>query len=99
MHSSSKRFNCHGILVLFDLYWSLFIDKSKCDATFDDDHCCTADKPCGVGEGDCDSDDQCSGDLKCGTDNCGTGFVDVAMDCCQAEPGNINKLDFLTKIS
>ena len=79
------------------VYWFLFIDKSKCDATFDDDHCCTADKPCGVGEGDCDSDDQCSGDLKCGTDNCGTGFGDL-WDCCQAEQGNINKLDLLRSI-
>ena len=27
---------------------------------------------CGEGEGDCDADDQCSGQLECGTNNCAT---------------------------
>ena len=64
-----------------------YIDKTKCDATIGDDNCCKPDKLCGVGEGDCDTDDDCSGDLKCGTDNCGTGFPSE-FDCCQAEPGS-----------
>ena len=46
-----------------------------------DGDCCTVDKPCGEGEGDCDADADCVGDLECGVDNCGTGFEPRA-DCC-----------------
>jgi len=34
------------------------------------DSCCTDSNPCEVGQGDCDTDDQCAGDLLCGKDNC-----------------------------
>ena len=34
--------------------------------------CCTSANQCGIGEGDCDTDSECSGNLKCGTDNCDT---------------------------
>ena len=65
--------------------------ESKCDASKIDNQCCTADTPCGIGEGDCDSDDQCSGDLICGHDNCGTGFSywtgSEEYDCCMIDPG------------
>ena len=73
------------------IFWFFIIDKAKCDAN-KEDSCCTADKPCGVGEGDCDSDDDCSGDLKCGTDNCGAGFdnLEKGSDCCEVEQGNDN---------
>ena len=39
-----------------------------------------------LGEGDCDSDSECSGLLECGTDNCLTktgGHWDPGDDCCQ----------------
>merc|ERR1719495_2334895 len=46
------------------------------------DSCCTLDKPCFEGEGDCDEDSECRGNLRCGTDNCyGEGFDDTD-DCC-----------------
>ena len=49
--------------------------------------CCTddANEPCGLGEGDCDTDDECAGDLVCGTNNClrmGSGFK-KGSDCCE----------------
>merc|ERR1719494_958915 len=50
------------------------------------DSCCTAANPCGLGEGDCDRDDQCSGDLTCGIDNCNRKSMpsfDSTDDCCQ----------------
>jgi len=34
------------------------------------DVCCTPEKRCGLGEGDCDEDDDCEVGLKCGKDNC-----------------------------
>ena len=43
--------------------------------------CCTVENPCGIGEGDCDNDNQCIGYLVCGTDNCGSEFASQ-MDCC-----------------
>lgn len=43
--------------------------------------CCTASSTCGVGEGDCDNDNDCTGDLVCGKDNCGNGFPKL-FDCC-----------------
>ena len=45
--------------------------------------CCTESNQCGVGEGDCDEDIDCFGDLKCGNDNCDPylGFSD-SHDCC-----------------
>merc|ERR1712212_1438169 len=52
------------------------------------DSCCD-NKPggCLVGEGDCDNDSHCKGDLVCGMDNCGgeTGY-DGTDDCCMASP-------------
>merc|ERR1712055_99838 len=50
------------------------------------DSCCTAANPCGLGEGDCDRDDQCSGNLTCGIDNCDRKSMpsfDSTDDCCQ----------------
>ena len=49
-----------------------------------DQNCCTAGYNNGVfcseGQGDCDRDKECFGDLKCGNENCGTSFM--AKDCC-----------------
>jgi len=54
----------------------------RCHGT--DNGCCTADQPCKIGDGDCDLDNQCAGDLVCGTDNCPWGDGD---DCCMEDPG------------
>ena len=34
------------------------------------DTCCTSSNQCDIGEGDCDKDEHCKGDLICGKDNC-----------------------------
>ena len=52
-----------------------------CDPALDDLSCCSDDSRCGLGEGDCDSDSHCAGDLTCGTDNCAAGAS--YMDCCE----------------
>ena len=47
--------------------------------------CCSTEKPCGLGEGDCDVDEECIGNHVCGENNCrqdGSGFTAQA-DCCQ----------------
>ena len=66
---------------------------NPCAVGFDccgDDDCCTADNQCIVGEGDCDNNADCLGDLVCGADNCGIynggdrgGDYDGTDDCCE----------------
>ena len=46
-----------------------------------DGECCSTSNPCGVGEGDCDINGECIGDLECGYRNCGSEF-DTGADCC-----------------
>ena len=61
------------------------IKKPACDATNGDiSSCCTDTKSCGLGQGDCDSDDECLGNLRCGTNNCESdfGFGGPRSDCC-----------------
>ena len=41
-----------------------------CDAATADSDCCTSSNKCSLGEGNCDSDSDCEGDLVCGTNNC-----------------------------
>ena len=57
--------------------------ESGCNVPSGGWSCCTSTNQCGIGEGDCDTDSDCSGNLKCGTNNCDTalGFPS-AMDCC-----------------
>ena len=51
-------------------------------------NCCTEDMPCPEGDGDCDSDDQCVGELRCGQNNCAAeghlkaNFTEKS-DCCE----------------
>ena len=48
------------------------------------DSCCSVTSPCKEGEGDCDSNLHCEGDLLCGANNCdlnNPGF-DTTDDCC-----------------
>ena len=48
--------------------------------------CCSSSNQCGLNEGDCDSDSECSGNLICGKDNCQSPFPSD-VDCCVL-PGN-----------
>ena len=62
----------------------------KCDWTGTGDAatwaCCNLENQCGFGEGDCDSNYQCEGNLICGTDNCQAMYpyknFDTYADCC-----------------
>ena len=54
---------------------------------YGDDSCCQPYNQCSIGQGDCDTDEDCKGNLVCGNNNCdGKGF-DNTDDCC-IEPGN-----------
>ena len=50
--------------------------------------CCNSTMRCGLGQGDCDSDNDCGDGLECGTDNCNNFFpeADPEADCC-IKPG------------
>ena len=49
--------------------------------------CCTSQSPCGIGKGDCDTDSDCSGTLKCGSNNCikSGNHWDSSADCCEGK--------------
>ena len=47
--------------------------------------CCTAENPCDLGEGDCDKDYDCVGDLRCGDRNCHPSLE--LRDCCYLPGG------------
>ena len=56
-----------------------------CDTPYSGSYCTN----CNLGEGDCDKDSQCAGNLVCGSDNCGctagrNGWRDSA-DCCKGK--------------
>ena len=52
----------------------------KCDGG--DDCCSNESYNCLEGEGDCDSDSDCSQDLICGNNNCNGPNFDATDDCC-----------------
>ena len=54
----------------------------QCQPPHDDWDCCTEECPCREGEGDCDEDSHCQGDLVCGTNNCVLDG-DPEADCCE----------------
>ena len=51
--------------------------------------CCTAENPCDINQGDCDSHPDCNGDLGCGEDNCPADFPSHA-DCCVDSSGTVH---------
>ena len=57
-------------------------EPMRCDPKKNHWSCCSDTTPCGVGEGDCDRDSHCAGDLKCGQDNYPAGHP--MMDTCVA---------------
>ena len=46
------------------------------------DTCCTSSNQCDIGEGDCDKDLDCIGNLFCGKDNCVGDTFEEDDDCC-----------------
>ena len=50
----------------------------------DQGKCCTASRPCVEGEGDCENDQECSGELVCGNNNCQqfSSIFHAKDDCC-----------------
>ena len=56
--------------------------------------CCSSSNKCGLNQGDCDSDSDCSGNLVCGKNNCravGGSHFSSGADCC-VQPGNHKKM-------
>ena len=46
--------------------------------------CCSETNPCQIDEGDCDSDNDCTGNLRCGVGNCGSMYPSNS-DCCETK--------------
>jgi len=62
--------------------------EQKCNGEEGTGSCCTEDKPCELGGGDCDDDSECSGDLVCGYNNCRDFHPNAGPthDCCKTGP-------------
>ena len=58
--------------------------SDACDATANQEDCCSRELQCGLGEGDCNHDNECGPGLRCGFDNC--GFTNPTLDCCTNAP-------------
>merc|ERR1712223_1015832 len=57
-----------------------------CNARKNDKNCCKSSNPCSIGEGDCDKDSHCAGNLVCGKNNCkqfDNAWSDASFDCCE----------------
>ena len=72
---------------------SLIIGVVQCDPSTSgwtySENCCSSTNQCGLYQGGCNSNDQCSGQLECAADTsnlCGTSFS-PSQKCCQY-PGN-----------
>ena len=63
---------------------TLFCSACEClDPDPEIEHFCSTENPCKGDEGDCDSDDECQGNFKCGTNNCPKALaLDPEVDCC-----------------
>ena len=73
-------------------------NATRCTAINWDYSCCTSANPCAIGQGDCDTDDQCYGDLKCGSNNC-IGFGDSGADCCMLVGIHDNALNIANNVA
>ena len=65
------------------------------------DDCCSDELQCDIGEGDCDQDSHCKGDLVCGDNNCQTNSLNFGLptesfdyddDCCESKYPKSKKL-------
>ena len=75
----------------YDTYFDDIYDTNPKDRT-PFINCCTTDKPCGIDEGGCNSDEDCFGGLTCGYENCAFRYkdsfgdiydTDVTANCCK----------------
>ena len=78
----------------FNFLTTLLLAEVTCDwsGTFDQNtwSCCSVTNKCKEAEGDCDSNNQCEGDLECGFNNCKTlnpnnAMIDPLADCCTSQ--------------
>ena len=78
----------HDMLPLHPVYNLEDLDMLEMRARCTGGNECCDKQMCGEGEGDCDADSQCTGNLKCGDSNCswgskeGLGRWGSADDCC-----------------
>jgi len=74
--ATNKQFGdpCKGVKKYLSVKYQCYQGKNGCVNKWTPIswHCCSATDTvkCGVGQGDCDSDDDCAGDLACGNNNC-----------------------------
>ena len=80
--------NCKASLDFYsqiEYFWDHgFYISGQIDCCYSiEDDFCTVENPCGVNQGDCDSNDACLDGLICGLNNCPASLgYDSEFDCC-----------------
>ena len=69
------------------MHFCLLADFSGCNWSGETWHCCSSSNPCGLFEGHCRGDNECAGNLLCGSNNCYPSFHQNA-DCCMFDTQN-----------
>ncbi len=77
------KMNCNSVM-------HFHISVTVSDGIDFDEKRCSTKHQCGDGQGDCDSDDECSDGLICGKDNCPVHFPSDA-NCCTKAGGRLKK--------
>ena len=90
-HANLNSLDQRGLDSSFFFTKYIFVIDSftGCDWSVSDYSCCSSSHPCGIFEGDCDSDDECVGQLLCGKDNCHYPFPSNADCCYDSTPSKI----------
>ena len=78
------------------------VDNWKCDGTNNPSDyigiCCKINGPCELGQGHCNSDNECADGLVCGTNNCKKDFSNEYTlwsnhhNCCNCKPGKFRNV-------
>ena len=78
-----KKQNVFSCSTLFEnILKEIFIQCTGCDNVWS---CCSSASPCNDEQGDCDTNDDCIGDLVCGISNCIGSKYPPNVDCCTTE--------------
>ena len=79
------KYICYSTLFEIIFNQTFIFQCTECDNVWS---CCSSANPCNVNQGDCDTNEDCIGDLVCGISNCIGSEFPPNVDCCESQ-GNL----------